>query len=186
MEKITKVVDNFKAAEKEKYGILLQNEQIHALEEIAKHKKAVQNPLLRLEHILAPYSSFVIMPIFAFANAGVTIGDNIDFSVDHVFLGIFLGLVVGKPVGIFLLTFLAEKLGIATRPNGVTWIEILGAGALGGIGFTMSMFVTNLAFSGEHALIATDVAKISILIASLTAGILGSIFFLVRDKMTHH
>lgn len=186
MEKITKVVDNFKAAEKEKYGILLQNEQIHALEEIGKHKKAVQNPLLRLEHILAPYSSFVIMPIFAFANAGVTIGDNIDFSVDHVFLGIFLGLVVGKPVGIFLLTFLAEKLGIATRPNGVTWIEILGAGALGGIGFTMSMFVTNLAFSGEHALIATDVAKISILIASLTAGILGSIFFLVRDKMTHH
>ncbi|WP_299546717.1 sodium/proton antiporter NhaA [uncultured Helicobacter sp.] len=186
MEKITKIVDHFKQAEKEKYGILLQNEQIHALGEISNQKKAVQNPLLRLEHALAPYSSFLIMPIFAFANAGVTIGSNIDFSVDHVFLGIFLGLVVGKPVGIFLFTFLAEKLGIATRPNGVTWVEIFGAGALGGIGFTMSMFVTNLAFSGEHALIATDVAKISILIASLTAGILGSIFFLVRDKITHH
>ncbi|MBX7489969.1 sodium/proton antiporter NhaA [Helicobacter turcicus] len=186
MEKITKIVDNFKEAEKEKYGILLQNEQIHALSEIGNHKNAVQNPLLRLEHTLAPYSSFVIMPIFAFANAGVTIGSNIDFSVDYVFLGIFLGLVVGKPIGIFLFTFLAEKLGIAARPNGVTWVEIFGAGALGGIGFTMSMFVTNLAFSGEHALIATDVAKISILIASLTAGILGSIFFLVRDKVTHH
>lgn len=186
MDKITKIVDHFKQAETKKDGILLQNEQIHALSEIASQKKAVQNPLLRLEHALAPYSSFLIMPIFAFANAGVTIGSNIDFSVDYVFLGIFLGLVVGKPVGIFLFTFLAEKLGIAARPTGVTWTEIFGAGALGGIGFTMSMFVTNLAFSGEHALIATDVAKISILIASLTAGILGAIFFLLRNKIAHH
>lgn len=186
MEKITKTIDGFKQAEKDKQSILLQNDQIHALDEMSTQKNAVQSPLLRLEHALAPYSSFLIMPIFAFANAGVTIGSNIDFNVDHVFLGIFLGLVVGKPVGIFLFTFLAEKLGIATRPNGVTWIEIFGAGALGGIGFTMSMFVTNLAFSGEHALIATDVAKISILIASLAAGILGSIFFLVRDKIARH
>lgn len=146
----------------------------------------MQNPLLRLEHALAPYSNFLIMPIFAFANAGVAIGSNIDFNIDHVFLGILLGLVVGKPIGIFTFTLIAEKLGIAARPNGVSWVEIFGAGALGGIGFTMSMFVTNLAFSGEHALVATDVAKISILIASLTAGILGSIFFLVRDKIAHH
>ena len=125
------------------------------------------------------------MPIFAFANAGVSIGSNIDFGVDYVFLGIFLGLVVGKPIGIFSFTFIAEKLGIAARPAGVSWVEIFGAGTLGGIGFTMSMFVTNLAFSGEHALIATDVAKISILIASLSAGILGSIFFLVRNKAVH-
>ena len=106
--------------------------------------------------------------------------------MDHVFGGILFGLLVGWPLGIFTLRFLAENLGIAARPKGATCVEIFGAGALGGIGFTMSMFVTNLAFSGEHALVATDVAKISILIASLSAGILGSIFFFVRDKVTHH
>ena len=186
MEKIKTMIKDFQESEKQKDGILLQSEQVEALYHIAKHKNAVQNPLLRLEHALAPYSNYLIMPIFAFANAGVSIGSNIDFGVDHVFLGIFFGLVVGKPLGIFTFTFLAEKLGIAARPKGVTWVEIFGAGALGGIGFTMSMFVTNLAFSGEHALVATDVAKISILIASLSAGILGSIFFFVRDKVTHH
>ena len=186
MEKIKTMIKDFQESEKQKDGILLQSEQVEALYHIAKHKNAVQNPLLRLEHALAPYSNYLIMPIFAFANAGVSIGSNIDFGIDHVFLGIFFGLVVGKPLGIFTFTFLAEKLGIAARPKGVTWVEIFGAGALGGIGFTMSMFVTNLAFSGEHALVATDVAKISILIASLRAGILGSIFFFVRDKVTHH
>lgn len=186
MEKIKTMIKDFQESEKQKDGILLQSEQVEALYHITKHKNAVQNPLLRLEHALAPYSNYLIMPIFAFANAGVSIGSNIDFGVDHVFLGIFFGLVVGKPLGIFTFTFLAEKLGIAARPKGATWVEIFGAGALGGIGFTMSMFVTNLAFSGEHALVATDVAKISILIASLSAGILGSIFFFVRDKVTHH
>lgn len=186
MEKIKTMIKDFQESEKQKDGILLQSEQVEALYHIAKHKNAVQNPLLRLEHALAPYSNYLIMPIFAFANAGVSIGSNIDFGVDHVFLGIFFGLVVGKPLGIFTFTFLAEKLGIAARPKGATWVEIFGAGALGGIGFTMSMFVTNLAFSGEHALVATDVAKISILIASLSAGVLGSIFFFVRDKVTHH
>ena len=186
MEKIKTMIKDFQESEKQKDGILLQSEQVEALYHIAKHKNAVQNPLLRLEHALAPYSNYLIMPIFAFANAGVSIGSNIDFGIDHVFLGIFFGLVVGKPLGIFTFTFLAEKLGIAARPKGATWVEIFGAGALGGIGFTMSMFVTNLAFSGEHALVATDVAKISILIASLSAGILGSIFFFGRDKVTHH
>ena len=185
MEKLKKIVSHFQEAETKKDGILLQNEQLEALHHLSKDKNAVQNPLLRLEHALAPYSNYLIMPIFAFANAGVTIGSNIDFGVDYVFLGIFLGLVVGKPIGIFTFTFIAEKLGIAARPTGVSWVEIFGAGTLGGIGFTMSMFVTNLAFSGEHALIATDVAKISILIASLSAGILGSIFFLVRNKAAH-
>ncbi|MDD6055488.1 MAG: Na+/H+ antiporter NhaA [Helicobacteraceae bacterium] len=184
LDKVKIMLEHFKKSEN--YGILLQSEQVHALHTFNKMRKEVQNPLLRLEHALAPYSSFLIMPIFAFANAGVTIGDNIDFSVDYIFFGILFGLVLGKPLGIFSFTFLAEKLGIAARPKGVSWIEIFGAGALGGIGFTMSMFVTNLAFSGEHALIATDVAKISILIASLSAGILGAIFFLVRDKITHH
>ena len=144
MEKLKKIVSHFQEAETKKDGILLQNEQLEALHHLSKDKNAVQNPLLRLEHALAPYSNYLIMPIFAFANAGVTIGSNIDFGVDYVFLGIFLGLVVGKPIGIFSFTFIAEKLGIAARPAGVSWVEIFGAGTLGGIGFTMSMFVTNI------------------------------------------
>ncbi|TLE16410.1 Na+/H+ antiporter NhaA [Helicobacter apodemus] len=186
MEKMKVVVSHFQESEKRKDSVLLQSEQVEALHHLAQHKNAVQNPLVRLEHALAPYSSFLIMPIFAFANAGVTIGANIDFGIDYVFLGILCGLVLGKPIGIFTFTFLAEKLGIAARPQCVSWVEIFGAGALGGIGFTMSIFVTNLAFSGDHALVATDVAKISILIASFTAGILGSIFFFIRDKVCHH
>ena len=121
MEKIKTMIKDFQESEKQKDGILLQSEQVEALYHIAKHKNAVQNPLLRLEHALAPYSNYLIMPIFAFANAGVSIGSNIDFGVDHVFLGIFFGLVVGKPLGIFTFTFLAEKLGIAARPKGVPW-----------------------------------------------------------------
>ena len=90
MEKIKTMIKDFQESEKQKDGILLQSEQVEALYHIAKHKNAVQNPLLRLEHALAPYSNYLIMPIFAFANAGVSIGSNIDFGVDHVFLGIFL------------------------------------------------------------------------------------------------
>lgn len=186
MDRLKGMVSKFEEGQNKKDSILLHGDQVEALHHIAIHKTEVQNPLVRLEHALAPYSSFLIMPIFAFANAGVAIGNNIDFGVDHVFLGILCGLVIGKPIGIFLFTFLAEKLGIASRPTGVKWVEIFGAGALGGIGFTMSMFVTNLAFSGDHALIATDVAKISILIASLVAGICGIIFFVIKDKISKH
>lgn len=188
MDKLKAIVNRFQEAESKKDGILLQNEQVEALHHLSKEKNAVQNPLLRLEHTLAPYSNYLIMPIFAFANAGVAIGSNIDFSIDHVFLGILFGLVVGKPIGIFSFTYIAEKIGIAARPNGASWIDIFGAGALGGIGFTMSIFVTNLAFdvTSQHGLVATDVAKITILVASLTAGILGSLFFIIRDKIAHH
>ena len=186
MENAKKMIEKFQKSQKESGGILLEGEQMHTLKHLARFKKDVQNPLLRLEHMLAPYSNYLIMPIFAFANAGVTIGSNIDFNVDHVFLGILLGLVIGKPLGIFTFTFIAEKIGIASRPNGAGWVDILGAGMLGGIGFTMSIFVTNLAFtSGDHAMIATDVAKISILISSLCAGILGSIFFILKSQFSH-
>ncbi len=87
MEKMKVVVSHFQESEKRKDSVLLQSEQVEALHHLAQHKNAVQNPLVRLEHALAPYSSFLIMPIFAFANAGVTIGANIDFGIDYVFLG---------------------------------------------------------------------------------------------------
>ena len=119
------------------------------------------------------------MPLFAFANAGVDIRGEVSFGIDHIMLGVFLGLVVGKPVGIFLFTFICEKLGIAARPQGVSWGHIFGAGMLGGIGFTMSIFVSNLAFESADS---QDVAKISILLASSVAGVLGAAFLALQKS----
>ncbi len=168
---------------------LLSDEQTHKVGDIIKKSRMVQSPLVRLEHALSPWSSYFIMPLFAFANAGVEIGDSIDFGIDHILLGIACGLIIGKPVGIFLATFLAEKLGIASRPDGVSWIDILGAGMLAGIGFTMSIFVTMLAFKGLDPEImkgSVDLAKLTILCSSLFAGVLGAIFLLFESKITHH
>ena len=130
--------------------------------------------------------------LFGFANAGVRLDDGIDFSAllgfDHIFLGVVLGLLIGKPVGIFLITFLCEKFGIAARPSGITWGEILGAGMLAGIGFTMSIFVSELAFKGvENAQQAAEISKIAILSGSLISGIIGALFLLgvakIKDKV---
>ncbi|RAX54275.1 Na+/H+ antiporter NhaA [Helicobacter sp. 16-1353] len=170
----------FLAKDKERNNLLLNSSQLDILNFIIKGSKNVQNPLLRLEHTLAPWSSFFIMPLFGFANAGVAIGDNINFAIDHIMLGIILGLVIGKPIGILSFTFLCHKLNIAQKPDSVSWINILGAGMLGGIGFTMSIFVSNLAFS-DH--LSTDLAKLSILIASSLAGILGSLFLIIEYKI---
>ncbi|RAX57327.1 Na+/H+ antiporter NhaA [Helicobacter monodelphidis] len=161
---------------------VISDDQIHQVAHIIKDSKFVQSPLVRIEHALSPWSSYFIMPLFAFANAGVTITSDIDFGVDGILLGIALGLIVGKPVGILLATFLSEKLGIAARPEGIGWIDILGAGMLAGIGFTMSLFVTALAFTNPQA---TDLAKITILCSSLLAGILGAAFLLIESSLKH-
>jgi NhaA family Na+:H+ antiporter len=112
------------------------------------------------------------MPIFALANAGVTIGfTDLASSLSHpVTLGIALGLLIGKPAGIFLFSWIAVRLGVCDLPSGVGWQQVLGIGILAGIGFTMSLFITNLAFH-QPALI-TD-AKVGIFAASLLAGVVG-------------
>ena len=129
------------------------------------------SPLNRLEHALHPWVAFAIMPVFALSNAGIIISSGMleEFS-DPVILGIAGGLVIGKPVGIMLFAWLATITGLATRPASVSWLHILGASLLGGIGFTMSIFIANLAFmQSEH--LAT--AKLGILCASVVAGIAG-------------
>lgn len=177
-----KMLETFKSKESKRKNILLDIEQIHAIDAINNDFVHVQNPLLRLEHILQPISAFFIMPIFAFANAGVDIRGEINFHIDHILLGIMLGLIVGKPLGILGLTFICEKLKIASRPQGITWSHILGAGLLAGIGFTMSMFVSNLAFDSVES---TSVSKIAILLASSIAGILGSLYLVINHKLTN-
>lgn len=129
----------------------------------------------KLEHALHKPVAFVILPIFALANTGIVIGaESLANLTSNNGIGIMAGLVVGKPVGIALFTFAAILFGICKLPLDLTWRHVVGAGFLGGIGFTMSIFITNLAFTGQAAMI--DASKMSILLASLVAGIFGFVF----------
>jgi NhaA family Na+:H+ antiporter len=132
--------------------------------------------LYRLEHVLTPVSSFVIMPIFALSNSGINIDINSLGAIimQPVSLGIIFGLVIGKQIGIFGVSYVLLKLKVAKLPAQVTKRHLYGASVLGGIGFTMSIFVSSLSFADETVL-AT--AKISIMIASILAAILGAMIF---------
>jgi NhaA family Na+:H+ antiporter len=143
---------------------------VQQLEELAEQ---LQPPLLRLEHALHGVVAFGIMPLFALANAGVPLGLTQLAGGDStvVALGIALGLLVGKPVGITLCAWVAVRLGWATLPQAVTWRSIGGAGLLGGIGFTMALFIAGLAFARAPELLVA--AKLGILGASLIAGLGG-------------
>lgn len=138
------------------------------MEHLEKTLVRAQSPLHRLEHALHPWSTYFIMPVFAFFNAGVTISGA---GFGSVGMGAFLGLLLGKPVGIFLVSWLAVRLGLAALPAGVNWPMILGAGFLGGIGFTMSLFVAALGFVDAPLLL--DQAKLGVLASSVVAAVIG-------------
>lgn len=153
--------------------IITDAEQLDAVERV--HIQAGDAlPLgLMLEHHLHPVQVWVILPLFALANAGVPLGgDVLAVVASPLALGIVVGLVVGKPLGITLMSWLAVRSGKGMLPEGVTWGHVVGAGCLAGIGFTMSLFISDLAFD-DPALITA--AKIGILVASLVSGILGFI-----------
>jgi Na+:H+ antiporter, NhaA family len=140
------------------------------------------SPSHRLEHFLHRPVAFVILPIFALANTGIVI--NLGWEQDLLSTnsaGIVGGLVLGKPLGITLLSFIAVALGVCRLPSDLNWGHIFGAGLLGGIGFTMSIFITNLAFAGDVEII--NASKMAILLASLTAGVLG--FMWLRFSAEH-
>jgi NhaA family Na+:H+ antiporter len=145
--------------------------QESAVLEIEDICEQVQAPLQKLEHSLNSWVSFLIMPVFAFANAGVVISpDSLSGETLPVALGIILGLTLGKPIGIFMACWLSVRAGIASLPQGATWRHMFGTGVLAGIGFTMSIFIASLAFDDPTHL-AT--AKLAILLASTIAGGLG-------------
>ena len=140
----------------------------------------MQSPAQRLEHALHPWSTYLILPIFALANAGVQL--RFDMSLfGPISIGILLGLVIGKPLGITLFSWLAIRLGLAELPRNVSWRELFSASWLAGIGFTMSLFIANAAFSDPKLL---DQAKIGILFASLLAGIIGFVL-MATGSPTH-
>ena len=155
-------------------SVFHKSEQRDALGQLALAAERMQPPGLQLEHDLHTVQSFLILPLFALFSAGITIDASIlDDFPSRITWGIVAGLVVGKPLGIFLASWLAVRLGWCELPAGLHWRHIVAAGMLGGVGFTMSIFVSNLAFSN-----ATFVAeaKLSVLLASLVAGVAGFVF----------
>jgi NhaA family Na+:H+ antiporter len=140
------------------------------------------SPLHRAEHALHNWSSYVIIPVFALANAGVRlVGVDIGAAITSaVSLGVIFGLVVGKTVGVSLFSWAAVRSGLGTLPDGVTWGNIAGVATLAGVGFTVALFITELAFTDE---ILADRAKIGIFLASIVAGIIG--YIVMRASSRH-
>ncbi len=167
--------------------------QKHALRKLEKIARGTMDMSYRVEHALTPWVNFLIMPIFALANAGVVISDlsyfNV-FSFDEVLgsvsMGIFLGLLLGKPVGITLFSWLAIKLKVGAMPEKASWPMFFAVACLGGIGFTMSIFVDTLSF-GEQApdvmMHLRDAGKIAVLMGSVCSGSLGSVLIGIVSKL---
>ena len=154
-------------------GTLISNEQLEVLEEIKKTSSEAETPLQKLEKSLSPIVNFMVLPLFALANAGIHLHGEVGrVLLNPVSLGIGAGLVLGKFVGIVSFTRILVAFKLAKLPDGVNWNQIYGIAFLGGIGFTMSLFINELAFTNEEFIYT---AKVSILFASLIAGTIGSI-----------
>ncbi len=188
VHKIRKLVSFFEKRRQEKIGILADEKQSELINDIEKEAKAAATPLQRWETKLENPIGLVILPLFALFNAGIRLADHDPAMVlaSPLILGIIMGLVIGKPVGIVLFSQLAVKLKLGTFPDGITLKDIFGIGLLAGMGFTMSIFISMLAFEGKSVLI--EEAKLAILISTfLTAG-LGTawIFLTAKSNSENH
>jgi NhaA family Na+:H+ antiporter len=177
LSRVRQILQQFElnqAGDRSNHKVELQESAVLEIEDICEQ---VQAPLQKLEHSLNGWVSFLIMPLFALANAGVVISPNsLSGETLPVLWGIAAGLVVGKPLGIFAASWLAVRAGVATLPYAVTWRHMFCIGVLAGIGFTMSIFIASLGF-GDASTLAS--AKLAILIGSALAGSLG-LFLLSR------
>ena len=163
-------------------GSLITTEQYHILERVKQLSLDAETPLQKIENALHPWVAFVIMPLFALANAGIPLGSNFFASlVNPVSAGVLTGLIIGKCIGVFGFTWLLVKTKLAGLPQNAGWGHILGVSLLAGVGFTMSLFVTELAFD-EAAII--DEAKYGILIASIIAGVAGIVVLKKTGRKT--
>ena len=171
------LLDEFERTETGDYLVLTSKGQQDAIIALERASERVTAPLLRLEHGLHTFSAFVVMPLFAFSNAGVTLGGG---AVNRVTAAVMLGLLAGKSLGITGAAAAVVRSGAASLPRGVNWPALHGCAWLGGIGFTMSLFIAGLAFDGSSLLAG---AKIGILAASLLAGTVGGL--VVRRALSH-
>jgi NhaA family Na+:H+ antiporter len=178
-ERARSLVDEFDQAETGDLRILTSRGQQEAIHTLRTISESVQGPLLRLEHSLHGLVTYAIMPLFALANAGVQVDAAESVLTNRVALGVVAGLLIGKPLGIYLFSRLAVRFGMARLPTGVTWAQVHGVAWLGGIGFTVSLFVASLAFD-SGALIASS--KVGVIIASTLAGVIG--WMLLRRART--
>ncbi len=178
-EFLKKLLDDFNSSKDDND---ISDRQKEILHDVKKHTNATLSPSARLEHSLNLPVGLLVIPLFAFANAGI----SIDFShigealIHPVALGVIFGLIVGKTIGISLFSLIAIKLGLASMPSKATVAQLFGVSILGGIGFTMSMFISELAFAQNPEFIFE--AKVSILIASISAGILGYSYLRVISR----
>jgi len=174
------ILGEFRRAEEGEDSIDASAKKSSALHLLARDCERAESPMLRFEHALAPWVSYVIMPVFALANAGVAVGPGIGKKlVDPISLGIICGLVLGKPLGIVGFSWLSNRSGLAALPVGANWRQIDGIGELAGIGFTMSLFIADLAFGSTSML---EIAKVGILAGSIISGVAGAIILLQRTK----
>ncbi len=176
------ILDRFQTADYAEEKPILNHERLEAVMELEDACEKVEPPLQRMEEALHPWTGYLILPLFAWANAGVRIDPGLIRSLaGPAGLGIILGLVVGKPLGIFGAAQAMLALGFPRLSGGAGWKHLLGAGMLGGIGFTMSIFISGLAFGGGDRL---DAAKLAVFFASAVAGVLGFLYlrFMVRAQ----
>ncbi len=165
------LLDHFERAGERGDHVLSNEERQSVLHALNDATEKLEPPLQEMEHALHPWVVFLIMPLFALVNAGVLLnGGFVETLTSPVTLGIVAGLVLGKQLGVTLFAWLAVKTGVSELPEGVTWRHVYGAGWLAGIGFTMSLFISDLAFADGSLL---DTAKLGILVASLIAGVVG-------------
>lgn len=168
-----RLITEFDNAGEHGEDVLTNSERMGIVDKNENNCEKILTPLQRFEHGLHPWVSFFIMPVFALANAGVTIGSGLTSALSNpVSIGIILGLFFGKQIGIFSFSYLAVKLKLASEPEGVSWKKIYAASVLTGIGFTMSLFIANLAFNSPELL---NISKVGILTGSLLSGIVGFI-----------
>jgi len=171
VDRIRKSIGSFPLGE----SITLSNDQIHELKNIEGASKRVISPLQYMVDKLNGVVNFFILPLFAFANAGVVLSGGEGDLFGTVTLGVAFGLIIGKPIGIFSFTWLFVKLKIVKLPDGVNWKSIFGVACLGGIGFTVSLFIANLSFA-EVDMNMLNQAKLGIILGTIFSGVIGYIF----------
>ena len=185
-ERIVSLAPNVTAMMDVSDGIVEEEETLRSRRQTATHTlemiaERMQAPAQRMEHALTPWSTYLILPLFALANTGVALngGDLLSGLSSPLSLGIILGLVLGKGLGLSLFSWIAVRLGIAQLPSRVSWGQLVGASSFAGIGFTMSLFISGSAFGGTALL---DPAKISILFASAVAIALGMVMMRITSE----